>query len=359
MKVGVHQGSVLSPLLFIMVLEALSREFRTGCPWELLYADDLVLIAETMNELVEKFEKWKSGLEDKGLRVNAAKTKVLICSSEAKSKIEVGRWPCGVCRKGVGSNSILCQTCNHWVHRKCSGISGRLRADLEFVCKRCEGEIADNIVFPASMEYSGGSLEVVENFCYLGDMLGSEGGVERSVITRVGTAWRKFRELLCLLTSRVLSLLAKGRLYEACVRSVMLYGSETWAVKEEDLVRLERNDMRMIRWMCNVSLRDRESSDELRSRLGIHNIRDVVQTRRLRWFGHLERMEEDNWVSKCRGMVVEGTKPRGRPRKTWQEVIRADLRQKSLTPELTQSRSDWKSAISITRLTHASMENGR
>ena len=41
-KVGVHQGSVLSPLLFVIVLEALSLEFRTGCPWELLYADDLV-----------------------------------------------------------------------------------------------------------------------------------------------------------------------------------------------------------------------------------------------------------------------------------------------------------------------------
>ena len=45
-KVGVHQGSFLSPLLFIMVLEALSQEFRTGCPWENLYADDLVIITE-------------------------------------------------------------------------------------------------------------------------------------------------------------------------------------------------------------------------------------------------------------------------------------------------------------------------
>ena len=68
-----------------MVLEAFSIEFRTGCPWELLYADDVVLIAETMEELVGKFEKWKTCLEDKGMRVNAVKTKVMISSSETRS----------------------------------------------------------------------------------------------------------------------------------------------------------------------------------------------------------------------------------------------------------------------------------
>ena len=57
--VGVHQGSVLSPLLFIIVLEALSREFRTGCPWELLYADDLMISAESMEELLGKLKTWK------------------------------------------------------------------------------------------------------------------------------------------------------------------------------------------------------------------------------------------------------------------------------------------------------------
>ena len=51
--VGVHQGSVLSPLLFIIVLEALSMEFRTGCPWELLYADDLMISAESVKLLVK------------------------------------------------------------------------------------------------------------------------------------------------------------------------------------------------------------------------------------------------------------------------------------------------------------------
>ena len=53
---GVHQGSVLSPLLFIIVLEALSREFRTGYPWELLYADDLMISAESMEELLIKVQ---------------------------------------------------------------------------------------------------------------------------------------------------------------------------------------------------------------------------------------------------------------------------------------------------------------
>src|SRR5580692_7881336 len=78
-KVGVHQGSVLSPLLFTMVLEALSRVFREGLPWELLYADDLALMADSEEKLLEKLKRWKQGLEDKGLRVNIGKTKVIKC----------------------------------------------------------------------------------------------------------------------------------------------------------------------------------------------------------------------------------------------------------------------------------------
>ena len=59
-KVGVHQGSVLSPLLFIIVLEETS-EFRVGLPWELFYADDLCLTAETEEELMVKIKRWKLG----------------------------------------------------------------------------------------------------------------------------------------------------------------------------------------------------------------------------------------------------------------------------------------------------------
>ena len=55
-KIGAHQGAVLSPLLFMIVMEALSKEFRVGCPWELLYAGDLVLVAETLEDLKKKLK---------------------------------------------------------------------------------------------------------------------------------------------------------------------------------------------------------------------------------------------------------------------------------------------------------------
>ena len=65
MKVGVHQGSVLSPLPFIIVFEALSREFRSGVPWEDLYSDDLVIIAKSLEECVRRLLTWKEAMEKK------------------------------------------------------------------------------------------------------------------------------------------------------------------------------------------------------------------------------------------------------------------------------------------------------
>ena len=78
-------------------------------PLELLYADYLILMAESEESLSDKIVKWKSGLEAKGLKMNTGKTKVMF-SCSMKDKVEViteGKWPCDVCKKGVGNNSIL------------------------------------------------------------------------------------------------------------------------------------------------------------------------------------------------------------------------------------------------------------
>ena len=131
-QVGVHQGSVLSPLLFIIVIEALSRGFTTSCPFELLYADDLIIITESEEELLQRLSLWKNELEKKGLRVNVSKTKIMMSGVNLNTLVDSGKNPCGVCRKGVGANSIQCTGCLHWVHKKCSGITGRLTDDPNF-----------------------------------------------------------------------------------------------------------------------------------------------------------------------------------------------------------------------------------
>ena len=94
-------------MLFIMVLEALSHEFRTGSPWELLYADDLVIMANSVEELSEKVHTWKMGMEAKGLRVNMGKTKCLVSGSHLDKLLKSGEYPCAVCLRGVARNSRL------------------------------------------------------------------------------------------------------------------------------------------------------------------------------------------------------------------------------------------------------------
>jgi len=65
------------PLFFILVLEALSREFRTGTLWELLYSDDLVVITDLLRECIDKLKNWETELEHKDLRVDMRKEKYL------------------------------------------------------------------------------------------------------------------------------------------------------------------------------------------------------------------------------------------------------------------------------------------
>ena len=81
-QVGVHQGSVLSPLLFAIAVHIISENPREGLMNEILYADDLVLMSESMENRKEKFLKWKEAFESKGLKVNLKKTKIIVNGSK-------------------------------------------------------------------------------------------------------------------------------------------------------------------------------------------------------------------------------------------------------------------------------------
>ena len=125
MKVGVHQGSALSPLLFIMVMDVLT-DVRNGSLMELLYANDLVLRGESLNKVMGKYGRWKIAVERKGLRVNVDKTKGMQLLFGKKSSV----------------SKEVDQKCQRWVHRRCSDVPrqvSQLSCRDVFICRKCLG----------------------------------------------------------------------------------------------------------------------------------------------------------------------------------------------------------------------------
>ena len=198
--------------------------------------------------------------------------------------------------------------------------------------KNCFNFEEENIVIGNS------SYEAVQQFCYLGDMLSAGGGAEASSVTRTRCAWKKFRELLFILSSCTFSLEKKGSFYQAAVRPVLLYGSETWPVKEEDLVRLHHTEMSRLHWMSHATFKDRIPSKDLLTKFDLLPVRRNVQCNRLRWFGHVVRMDNDNWVKKCMTLEVYGIRDPGRSKKTWEKVITSDLCELGITRSLAQAK---------------------
>ena len=118
-------------------------------------------------------------------------------------------------------------------------------------------------------------------------------------------------------------------------------------MKAEDMQGLERTERMMIRWMCGVKLSDRKASAELLSRLDIESVSDVVRRGRLRWFGHVEHKQPDDWVSACRHKEVESVTGRGCgwPRKTWRECVEEDMATLKLGVMDTHDREVWRNGI--------------
>jgi len=192
---------------------------------------------------------------------------IMISGKLQKLMQKAVRWPCGVCSRGVGNNSIQRTRCQKWVHRICSGIKcSMFKVMKTFIWRGCVIPVTGTGCTSVDIGVNA-NLELMDKFCYLGDMLSVDGVADAAVENRIWIWWNKFRQLVPLLTSKDISLKVRGRLY-GCVRSSMLHGSETWPVRKENEVAFQRAEMRMVRWMCGMKQENRIPSKGLRERLG-------------------------------------------------------------------------------------------
>ena len=242
-----------------------------------------------------------------------------------------GEFQCAVCRTGVGSNSIFCKGCKHWVHKKCSGLK-RLTKDTDYRCTWCQVTARPLDDRPQKeVQVGPDKLEVVASFCYLGDMLSAAGGCELPTTMLVKTAWKKFNDLLPVLSSHHLPFKTHGHVYSSCVRSAMLHASETWPLTKPNLQRLQQNDRSMIRQICNVRPQDivTTRSNEILVWLGIEDLDLILKERRLRWYGHLEC--SNGAVKTAFVIQVDGKRGPERPKMTWKQLTERDCREWKLT----------------------------
>ena len=132
----------------------------------------------------------------------------------------------------------------------------------------------------------------------------------------------------------------KGMVYRSCVRSAMLYGSETWCLRENEMIILRRTERAMVRSMCGVKLVDGKNTEDLMKMLGLMETLDkMAQANGVRWCGHVVRRDEESILKKAMMLQVNGQRNRGRPKQTWKRQVEESLKKIGLRVEEATDRA--------------------
>lgn len=281
-EVGVHQGSALSPFLFLLVMDTVTKDIQQEAPWCMLFADDIVLCSTDKMAVEEQLKQWTDRLEKHGLRVSRTKTEYLVTR-----------------------------------FRQAENGEEEIRLGEE-------------------------NLKTVKAFKYLGSIIQDNASLEEEVRNRTRAAWSKWREVSGVVCDRRMPLWLKGKVYKAVLRPVLLYGSECWALKKREEQAIATTEMRMLRWIGGVSLKQHLRNEVVRGQVKVMAITEKMREQRLRWFGHVERREEGYVGKRVQQLQVEGTRSRGRPRLRWLDVVNEDMEQSGLKKEMAQDRRLWR-----------------
>ena len=156
----------------------------------------------------------------------------------------------------------------------------------------------------------------------------------------------KLREYGELLHGRIFSLKIKGMIYHTCVRSAMLYGSETWCLRESKMAILRRTERAMVRSMFGLKLVNRKNMEELLEMLGLKETLDrMAKANGVRWYGHVIRRDDNNILKKAMTLEVNGKRKRGRPKITWRRQVEESVEKVGLKIEKAADRTRWREGV--------------
>ena len=281
-KVGLHQGSTLSPFLFAMVMDRLTDEIRLESPWTMMFADDIMICRESREQAEASLERWRYALERRGMIVSRSKTEYM-CVNE---------------REGGGM-----------------------------------------------VRLQGVEVGKVDGFKYLGSTVQSNGECGREVKKRVQAGWSGWRRVAGVICDRRVAARVKGKVYKTVVRPAMLYGLEAVALTKRQEAELEVAELKMLRFSLGVTRMDRIRNEYIRGTAQVGRFGDKVREARLRWFGHVHRREAEYIGRRMLKMEPPGRRRRGRPKKRFMDAVRADMRVVGVSMEDVEDRAKWRRLI--------------
>ena len=290
---GVRQGCVMSPVLFSIYGEIIMRQVSEleGISVggknlnNVRYADDTVLVADSMEKLQRLVERVNAAGEEMGLRINRKKTECMVMSKRNAPD----------CNISIGNESI----------------------------------------------------KQVDKFKYLGSMLTEDGRSENEIRQRIGIAKNAFGKMKNMVTNRHVRIETRIRVIKAYIWATLLYGCETWTINKDMERKLEAFEVWCWRRMMRVSWTERRTNDSIFEEIGREReLLRTIRKRQMRFLGHVMRREQLENLS-LTGRI-SGERGRGRPRMKYLDGLRRTIGGGLRTGQMlqmTRNRDVWKSMV--------------
>ena len=341
MEYGVQQGCPLANPLFNVFFDHVVREALQACPGSgvtvqrrqhmggnlaqpraseplvdltipvLMIADDLSIISPTSEGLRQFMGAFEAACQRWGLVISTSKTELMLVGGAAATACE----RCG--SQGGEGSMLLCDGCHRGWHVSCLEQPLVELPEGAWHCPECAlapGQVVD--AWQPDIRVNGQPVKWVDTFKYLGSHLQQTGGLDRELSYRIQLAAAAFNQLQRpFFQQRCIRMRTRMQVYQAMVVSVLLYGSEGWALTSAQLNRLEVLHRTCLRRMLRVRLSDRICVEELYARCNVDSMALLVARRQLRWLGHLGRMDESRIAKQMlySTMARCGRRRRGRP----------------------------------------------